>query len=102
MNTKTFARFLLFVIVVAIVIVVNGPWAVAQPSAAWTQFRGDARLSGIAAQAPADTLKLRWTYDAPEGIESSAAIADGVVYIGASNGDLLAIDLESGKLRWKY
>jgi outer membrane protein assembly factor BamB len=103
MTTKAFCRFLLFVSFVVFVILVNRPWAVVQQTpSAWTQFRGDARLSGIAAQPPADTLTLRWTYDAPEGIESSAAIADGVVYVGASNGDLLAIDLESGKLRWKY
>ena len=35
-------------------------------------------------------------------IDSSAAIVDGVVYVGGGNGDLLALDLASGKLRWKY
>src|SRR5689334_23384916 len=85
------------------VIFVNGPSVRVhgQSLSAWPQFRGDARLTGTAAQAPPDTLKLQWTYEAPEGIESSAAIADGAVYVGAANGDLLAVDLESGKLRWK-
>src|SRR3954471_10346878 len=76
--------------------------AAQEPSPGWTQFRGDARLSGIAAHAPADRLTLRWTFEAPDAIESSAAIADGTVYVGASSGDLLAVDLETGKLRWKY
>ena len=47
-------------------------------------------------------LKLLWTYDAGEAIESSAAIAGGTVYVGSQSKDLLAIDLATGKLRWKY
>src|SRR5258708_6404785 len=73
----------------------------APTSAGWPQFRGNARLTGVASDAPA-TLSLKWTYEGGESFESSPAIADGVVYAGAGNGDLLAIDLETGKLRWKY
>src|ERR1051325_7708580 len=67
---------------------------------AWHQFRGSPRLTGIAGEVPAAPA-LKWTYEAGETIESSAAIADGVVYVGAGDGNLLAIDLVSGKLRWK-
>src|SRR5829696_1241512 len=76
----------------------------AQQSAppAWPQFRGDVRLSGTATSDLPATLSLKWTYEAGETIESSAAVADGVVYAAAGNGDLLAIDLGTGKLRWKY
>ena len=35
-------------------------------------------------------------------IDSSAAISGGVVCVGAGTGDLLALDLASGKLLWKY
>ena len=70
--------------------------------AEWRQFRGTPRLTGVSASAPPATLKLLWTYEAGEVIESSAAIADGVVYVGGGNGDLVALDLASGKLRWKY
>ena len=31
-----------------------------------------------------------------------AAIADGVVYVGSCTGDLLALDLATGQLHWKY
>src|SRR6185503_11998447 len=68
----------------------------------WPQFRGDARLSGIAAADVPATLALKWTYEGGESFESSPAIVDGVVYAGAGSGDLLAIDLQSGKLRWKH
>ena len=35
-------------------------------------------------------------------MESSAAIAGGAVYVGAATGEVLAIDMQTGKLRWKY
>src|SRR5258708_3777548 len=68
----------------------------------WPQFRGNPQLTGVSAAALAPNLKLAWTYEAGEAIESSAAIAAGSVYVGVESGDLLAIDLQTGKLRWKY
>jgi eukaryotic-like serine/threonine-protein kinase len=68
----------------------------------WPQFRGNPQLTGVAPAAVPRILKLLWTYEAGESIESSAAIAGGTVYVGAESADLLAIDLQSGKLRWKY
>ena len=35
-------------------------------------------------------------------IESTAAVVDGTVYLGASNGMLYAIDSQNGKSTWKY
>ncbi len=75
---------------------------VAAPANEWRQFRGNARLTGVSASTPPATLKLLWTYDAGDIIDSSAAIADGVVYVGGGDGDLIALDLASGALRWKY
>ena len=72
------------------------------PANEWRQFRGTARLAGVSAARPPDTLELLWTYDAGEVIDSSSAIVDGVVYVGGGDGDLIALDLESGTLRWKY
>jgi outer membrane protein assembly factor BamB len=71
-------------------------------SNAWPQFRANHTLTGVAASAPPANLKLLWTYETGDRIESSAAIADGVVYVGVGNGDLIAVDLDSGSLRWKY
>jgi outer membrane protein assembly factor BamB len=71
-------------------------------SDAWPQFRANPGLTGVAAAAPPANLKLLWTYEAGDSIESSAAIADGIVYVGVGNGDLIAVDLDSGVLRWKH
>src|SRR5258708_27428941 len=82
-------------------IVVSAPSAVQLAARGWPQFRGNPRLTGIGSEVPAN-LSLKWTYEGGESFESSPVIADSVVYAGAGNGDLLAIDLETGKLRWKY
>ena len=57
----------------------------------------------------------RWRYDTEgttlksgsygfdrRSIQSSPAVADGVVYVGARDGFLYAIGEEDGKLRWRY
>jgi outer membrane protein assembly factor BamB len=68
----------------------------------WPQFRGNPRLTGVATSAAPKSLKVVWTYEAGEPIESSAAIAGGTVYVGSGAGELLALDLATGKLRWKH
>src|SRR5215813_3210505 len=76
--------------------------AVAQKADEWPQFRGNPQLTGVTTSAIPANLKLLWTYEAGDSIESSAAISGGVVYVGSQTADLLAIDLHTGKLRWKY
>lgn len=72
------------------------------PADGWPQFRGTAQLTGVSTSPVPGTLKLLWTYDAGDSIESSAAIYGGTVYVGSGKGELLAVDLQSGALRWKY
>lgn len=70
-------------------------------SDAWPQFRGEPRLRGVASLAPS-ALSVLWTHEAGEAIESSAAIAGGVVYQGVANGRLLALDFKTGARLWSY
>src|SRR5262249_33424841 len=83
-------------------LILSLPLVAQTPGTPWPQFRGNPRLTGVASAALPDTLHVKWTYEASDAVESSAAIVDGVVYVGVSKGELLALDLESGKLRWKY
>ena len=76
--------------------------AYSQSADAWPQFRGNYNNTGASpSQLPAE-LKLLWTYDAGDIIESSAAIAGGVVYVGTGKSELIAVDLQTGKLKWSY
>ncbi|MFN8008987.1 MAG: PQQ-binding-like beta-propeller repeat protein [Terriglobia bacterium] len=68
----------------------------------WPQFRGNIQLTGVAGSSVPAALKVVWTFEAGESIESSAAIVDGVTYVGTQAGELIALDLISGALRWRY
>lgn len=74
----------------------------------WPQFRGGPHLRGYRKMKTAisDSPRLLWAYDTGTLLESSAAIADGVTYVGTGDGELLALDLlatgKDGKLLWKY
>lgn len=68
----------------------------------WPMFRGGPALTGVARGDLPAAPAPKWTFEAGGGIESSPAIADGVVYVGSLDGALYALDLASGALRWKY
>ena len=68
----------------------------------WSLFRGDPQLSGVAGKALDVPLAPRWTFQVGEGIESTAAIVDGTVYVGSLDGHLWALDLSTAEVRWKY
>ena len=71
------------------------------PATAWPQFRGSAPLVGTTQATLPAQLKVQWTYDAGDAIDSSAAIVGGVVYVGSAKGELHAVNLSDGKLKWK-
>ena len=67
----------------------------------WLLFRGDPLSSGVAHTTLSDKLEQLWKYEVKDGaFESTAAIADGVVYIGDLDGKLFAINLLTGKEVW--
>ncbi len=68
----------------------------------WPMFRGLPSLTGVTTAALPKQLKLRWSFEADDSIESSAAIVDGVVYVGSMDASVYAIDAVTGKLRWRY
>jgi outer membrane protein assembly factor BamB len=78
------------------------PAAHAQSADSWPQFRGDYKLTGVSPSQVASDLKLQWSLDAADIIESSAAILGGTVYVGTGKSELIAVDLQSGKLKWSY
>ena len=68
----------------------------------WTSFRGDPQLTGVSGSQLPDDPQLLWTFQAGDMIESTAAVVDGTVYVGALDGVLYAINAETGEKRWTY
>jgi formylglycine-generating enzyme required for sulfatase activity/outer membrane protein assembly factor BamB len=91
----------------------DGPQAA--PTVAWaTSVGGPVRSSPVVVRntviigggdgiyaLDAATGAVKWKFPSPKGSQSSACVVDDVVYIGAENGTLLALDLASGKPRWR-
>jgi outer membrane protein assembly factor BamB len=73
-------------------------------SADWPLFRGNAHQTGVAATTLPEKLDVLWRFQAQDAIESTPAIVDGDVYIGASIKDehLYALNLADGKEKWRY
>lgn len=66
-------------------------------------FGADAAHSGVQpGEAPRTLPRVLWTFPTGERIVSSAAYAEGVVYVGSDDGNLYAIDAESGRQRWMH
>jgi outer membrane protein assembly factor BamB len=68
----------------------------------WPLFRGNPTQTGVAKDALPDRLEIRWQTKLPRGIAATAAIVDGVVYVGCYDENLYALDLASGKEKWKF
>ncbi|RMF01615.1 MAG: hypothetical protein D6768_10200, partial [Chloroflexi bacterium] len=67
----------------------------ANPEANDTSTAGDNAISG-------ETLHLAWTYQANGSINDSPVPVGDVVVAGPVGGPLLALDAQSGELRWQY
>jgi outer membrane protein assembly factor BamB len=69
----------------------------------WPLFRDDPQATGVAPGELPEKLEPLWTFSTEKGgFESTAAIVDGTVYIGSTDGKLYALDFESGKKRWEF
>ena len=68
----------------------------------WASFRGNPQLTGVADSQLPDNPQLLWTFQAGDMIESTAAVVDGTVYVGALDGILYALDAQTGKKQWTY
>ena len=73
----------------------------AAPADAWPQFRGTPSLTGVSSSKVPATLKRVWSWEGGEAIESSPAIVGDTVFVGTATGEVVAIGLSDGKLRWR-
>ncbi len=68
----------------------------------WPLFRGNPRSTGVATTTLPENLVELWKFEVTDGsFESTAAIVNGVVYLGDFNGQLFALDLQTGEKKWQ-
>jgi outer membrane protein assembly factor BamB len=86
----------------AVVLFALGLWQASALRADWPFFRGNAAQTGATSEKLPDKLEIRWKTKLPRGIGSTAAIVDGVVYVGCYDEHLYAFGLATGDPKWKF
>jgi outer membrane protein assembly factor BamB len=67
----------------------------------WPIFRGDALMTGVGTAKLPDQLEERWTFKTGDTIEGAPVVVGGVVYVASLDKHLYAIELATGKQKWK-
>jgi outer membrane protein assembly factor BamB len=68
-----------------------------------TMFRGNPAHTGVYQAAGVPQFhQIKWKFHTAGNVISSPAIANGMVYAGSTDGNLYAVDLESGVQKWKF
>ena len=76
-----------------------GLTALAQDAA---MFRGNLAHTGVyAATGVPRFSRVKWKFHTDGQVISSPAVANGMVFFGSTDGNLYAVDLESGTQKWK-
>jgi len=66
-------------------------------------FRGSPQHSGVyEGDGPTTFTKVKWKFHTAGMVIGSPVVVHAVVYVGSTDGNLYAIDSESGKLQWKF
>ena len=73
----------------------------------WSQdavmFRGNPQHTGVYQAVGVSRFnKVKWKFHTNGSVFSSPAVAGGVIYVGSGDGNLYAVDLQSGGLKWKF
>jgi len=70
---------------------------------AQSMFRGDATHSGVyAGTAPRQFHRIKWTFPTGDRIVSSPVWNKNVLYFGGDDGNVYAVDAETGRQIWKH
>jgi eukaryotic-like serine/threonine-protein kinase len=66
-------------------------------------FRGNLAHAGVYdAAGVQEVARVKWKFPTKGQVISSPAVAKGMVYVGSTDGNLYAINLESGAQEWKF
>ncbi len=66
-------------------------------------FQNNLAHSGVYSAAGVPKLKgVKWTFHTNGEVVSSPAIVDGVIYVGSNDGNLYALDQQTGTKKWVF
>jgi len=66
-------------------------------------FRGDPAHSGVyTGKAPREFHHLKWKFPTGDRIVSSPVLANNIVYFGGDDGNIYAVNANTGAQIWKY
>jgi outer membrane protein assembly factor BamB len=66
-------------------------------------FRGNSRHTGVyEAAGVAKFKKVKWKFHTGGMVIGSPVVAQGLIYVGSTDGNLYALNAESGRLKWKF
>src|SRR5437899_10996271 len=68
----------------------------------WPMFRGGPALLGVADGNLPAKMNLLWSFKTAGAVRSSAAIANGRVFIGSNDGKVYALNFADGKKAWEF
>jgi outer membrane protein assembly factor BamB len=91
-----------FVLLAALAAALPGLSPAPAPAMVGSQFRGDAAHVGVYPGAAPTLHAVKWRFHTKGKIFSSAAVADGIVYVGSNDGSVYALRARDGVLVWKH
>lgn len=94
-KTRTKIRFSFFCAGVAL-------WGGVTSAQDVSMFRGGPTHGGVYSGSVPSSVQVKWQFKTDGRIYSSAAIVNGVVYFGSFDGNLYAVDENTGALKWKF
>ena len=71
-------------------------------STAWSIFRGNPALTGVAADGIPENPTLLWTFETGGEIVSTPVIGSGQVFVSSTGGKVYALDIAEGSLIWSF
>src|SRR5262245_62168958 len=68
----------------------------------WPLYRRTAEQTGTTRDAIPDKLEVLWKFETKDSIEGAVAVSKGIVYVASVDEHVHAIDLATGKGKWKF
>jgi outer membrane protein assembly factor BamB len=98
------SRFLPAALLLAVTLVASAapvPKAVPQADGDWPVFRGTGQSTAASSANLPDELAERWVFACKDSVEGAPAVVDGVAYIASTDKHLYAVEVKTGKEKWK-